>query len=238
MRQVVSMVKDGRVQYALVDEETDELTEFAQILVPEHFGLSETAHLGLNLIEAIGLNGRVRKGGAGRKALPPRDQPSLLDERQHEPAELPPADEDDRQRRNRLARERYHDEKRQREVKRYPSGRALPDPKNKVERYVSLEEVLDVVDQYPDGLRTIHIAERIWRAAEGAGSDTPAPKWVLRSVENRLSMCKMQHRDKGTPLPFHMDTEDRPPNVDGTPSRMRGYVLYCAKPDRERGTGG
>lgn len=60
MRQVVSLVKDGQVQFALVDDGNGELIEFAQVLLPhpERFGIHEAALLGTNLIGAIGLDGK------------------------------------------------------------------------------------------------------------------------------------------------------------------------------------
>lgn len=81
MRQVVSLVKDDQVHYAVVDDDAGEMIPFAQILLPEpdRFGLHEAAVLGTNLIDAIGLNGRRSKvaggsrpqtGAAKQKALP------------------------------------------------------------------------------------------------------------------------------------------------------------------------
>jgi len=217
MRQLVSLVKDGRVQYALVDEETDELTEFAQILVPEHFDLTASAHLGLNLINAIGLNGRKptkRKVEAIEMPEPPAIEA---------PYERAESTYERRLRKQREAYAAKREKAKRGTVDRYPSGRARPDPSNKVGRYLSEEEVLAVIADYPEGIRSIGIAERIWRKTGDGGE---MPRWVLRSVENRLSGIKIRARDKGTPLPLVIGSEPRAANVDGTPSKLAPYVLY------------
>jgi hypothetical protein len=78
VRHIASIVKDGAVQYALVDEDTGEMTQFAHILVPDHFGLEQSALLGSNLVQAIGLNGRGHKrGGALRHPDPMSPQLEL-----------------------------------------------------------------------------------------------------------------------------------------------------------------
>ena len=68
MRQVISLIKDDQVHYALVDDEDGTLVPFASIHLPDpdRFGLQEAALLGTNLIEAIGLNGKRPK----QRALP------------------------------------------------------------------------------------------------------------------------------------------------------------------------
>jgi hypothetical protein len=56
------------VQYALVDDETGELNEFARLQVPEHFDFQASALLGTNLVAVLGLNGNPQptKRGPGR----------------------------------------------------------------------------------------------------------------------------------------------------------------------------
>jgi len=217
VRQIVSLVKDGRVQYALVDEDTGELTEFAQVLVPDSFGLNESAHLGMNLIEATGLNGRVRRA-APKQALPPVDQPELT------PAEQPERRETARERRNRLAREKYHTRQGRRpaDVERYPSGRAKANPANAVEFYIPKEDVLGVVNRHPEGIHSGDIARGLWDKFGHAGEDVP--RWVRRTVENRLSYWKIALKDRSEPLPFRTSQEPVP-NKDGTPSKLF-RVLY------------
>jgi hypothetical protein len=75
MKQLVALIKDGRVQFALFDDDTDQLVPFAEITVPfpERFGLAEAAVLGANLVEVMGLNGHVKRGpGRPRKEQAPQ----------------------------------------------------------------------------------------------------------------------------------------------------------------------
>ena len=71
MRQVASVVKDGKVRYFIADAEEGELSEFATIAVPEHFGAEQAIKLGFNLIAAVGLNGHTRP-----RSVPQPQQPS------------------------------------------------------------------------------------------------------------------------------------------------------------------
>lgn len=66
MRQVASVVKDGRVQYFIADTDEGTISEFATIVVPETFGGEASIKLGFNLIAAVGLNGHAN--GKPRKA--------------------------------------------------------------------------------------------------------------------------------------------------------------------------
>lgn len=75
MRQVVSLIKDDQVHYAVVDDDAGEMIPFASIMLPDpdRFGLHEAALLGTNLIDAIGLNGkrpRSKAVAAKQEALP------------------------------------------------------------------------------------------------------------------------------------------------------------------------
>jgi hypothetical protein len=219
MRQVVSMVKDGRVQYALVDDETGEMTEFAQILVPDDFGLHESAHLGTNLISAIGLNGKSSKTGPGRRAIPPADQPALLFDTPHE---LPAPSQTDSKPKPKAKALSKHT---------YPSGRAKPDPANKVGRKITGDEVLAIVDRYPDGLTSRDIAARIWR--QDTGRDEKAPHWMVRSVENRLNYHEERRTKYGDPLPYRPRYVPRK-SADGRLLTQKSK-LYCALPQEEEG---
>lgn len=60
MRQIIGLIKDDHIHYAVVDDDEGTLIPFADIHLPEpdRFGLQEAALLGTNLIEAIGLNGK------------------------------------------------------------------------------------------------------------------------------------------------------------------------------------
>lgn len=57
MRQVASVVKDGKVRYFIADIDEGRLEEFATVVVPESFGAEQSVKLGFNLIAAVGLNG-------------------------------------------------------------------------------------------------------------------------------------------------------------------------------------
>jgi hypothetical protein len=58
MRQVASVIKDGKVRYFIADVEEGELAEFATIAVPDSFNVEAAVKLGFNLISAVGLNGQ------------------------------------------------------------------------------------------------------------------------------------------------------------------------------------
>jgi hypothetical protein len=81
MRQVASVVKDGKVQYFVADTEEGELTEFATIAVPESWGAQQSIMLGFNLIAAIGLTAMAPGTTAVRTAptiaAPPRYERGL-----------------------------------------------------------------------------------------------------------------------------------------------------------------
>jgi hypothetical protein len=57
VRQVASVIKDGRVVYFIADAEEGELAEFATVAVPASFAPVDAIKLGFNLISAVGLNG-------------------------------------------------------------------------------------------------------------------------------------------------------------------------------------
>jgi hypothetical protein len=82
MRQVVSLIKDDQVHYAVVDDDAGEMIPFASIMLPDpdRFGLHEAAVLGTNLITAIGLNGRWSKTGAAKQRALPAATPLVIHE--------------------------------------------------------------------------------------------------------------------------------------------------------------
>jgi len=70
MKQIIALVSDGKVKYGLVDDHDGSLTEFAQVKVPEHFGLTDAALLGTNLVAALGLNGPKPKAPKHQTGFP------------------------------------------------------------------------------------------------------------------------------------------------------------------------
>ena len=58
MRHIASLRDGDVVKYALVDEETGELTQFAQLQVPANFDFHQSALLGTNLASVLGLDGK------------------------------------------------------------------------------------------------------------------------------------------------------------------------------------
>jgi hypothetical protein len=195
MRQIVSLVKDERVQFALVDTEAGTMSMFAEVHVPPTFGINEAVTLGTNLIEALGLNGAQPVSGGDSVESPP---------------------ETARQRRNRLAREKYH-----RDRTRTPPRKRLPPMSEETRarmstrtskasgaRYIPDDELLGVLAEYPEGLRTRDLSTRMWRLAEGQGSDGVAPHWFHRAVENRVNRWLRDERDGGRPSPIATQFDD------------------------------
>jgi hypothetical protein len=66
MKHIASLREGDMVQYALVDDETGELAEFARLQVPDDFTFEASALLGTNLVAVLGLNGASQKRGPGR----------------------------------------------------------------------------------------------------------------------------------------------------------------------------
>jgi hypothetical protein len=214
MRQVVSLIKDNQAHFALVDDEDGSLVPFADLLIPDpdRFGLHESALLGTNLITALGLNGHKRPKAQtiSLATVPPTQRQTP------EPEALPPVRESAAERRRRLAREYYHRNKnnKQHSVKN----------DNKAQRFVSIDEVMAVVNRYPEGIRITEVAERLWRETDGAGTDDDYPDWFYTSISNRLTAARLRLRDKGIPLPFR--EEDRPvPSKDGMHHGNMGKYL-------------
>ena len=226
MRQIVSLIKDNQAHFALVDDESGDMIPFADLLIPdpERFGLHESAVLGTNLISALGLNGSKRP-----KAHIPRVGdivPGLGPDQEVETAALPPAKhETAKQRRNRLAREKYERDKQK--------AQRRPDTsKGGAQRYVSIDEILAVVANYPEGIRVRDLAERLWRQTDGKGTDTEYPGWFYTAISNRFTKARLDLKDKGIPLPFR--EEDRPvPDKNGRDNGQTGrYIMPLAPPER------
>lgn len=208
MRQIVSLIRDDQVHYALVDEDDGSLIPFASITLPdpERFGLHEAAVLGTNLINALalGVNGTRRPP---RAATSPVEAPRALS------APEPPAHpETARERKLRLARERGR------------SSSTTPKKtktKGGAEWYVTPESIIAIVDQYPEGIRVREVAERLWRES---GRTDEQPSWMYGAVMNRLLQMRLQAKQGRAPMPLR--EEDRPTlNKDGVPSKLVGRYL-------------
>lgn len=74
MKQLASVVKDGRVDYFIADTDGGSVEEFATIKVPTAFGGLEAVALGCNLARAVGLNGYAR-GAAPREVAAQAELP-------------------------------------------------------------------------------------------------------------------------------------------------------------------
>jgi hypothetical protein len=175
MKHIASLVKDGRVAYALVDDETGQLVPFAEIVLPhpEHFGLVESALLGTNLVEVIGLNGR----SAGRPkrvttALPPKDQPQLeLDAPTPEPEP---------------------------ERRRPPQGRKASAPRP----YIPVEDVLAVINRHPEGIMVAQIADEL---LDAQGYPDHGRQWATVAVSNRLLNVETRWKEGKAELPYRRE---------------------------------
>lgn len=78
MRQLVSVVTDSTVSYYLAEEDSDEVTQVAQVYNPG-LAVPEVIDLGANLLEALRLNGHKSRPRAVKAAptpaLPPAPAP-------------------------------------------------------------------------------------------------------------------------------------------------------------------
>jgi hypothetical protein len=224
LKQIVSLIKDNQAHLALVDEDDGSMIPFLDLLVPDpdRFGLQEVAILGTEVIKLIGLNGSKRP-----KLHIPRvgdELPAATETRALEAPTPPVKAETARERRNRIARESY-----QARGGRSPKPKPNTKANNNAQRYVSLDEVMEVVNQYPEGIRVRDLAERLWRNTDGQGSDEPHPAWFYTSVSNRLTAARARARNAGIPLPFR--EEDRPvPSKDGEYRGDRGKFLLPLAP--------
>ena len=219
MRQIVSLIKDNQAHYALVDEDDGSIIPFADLLIPDpsRFGLHESAVLGTNLIQALGLNGAKRPKAA---AISLANIPPTHRQPEAEPQALPvaPPNETTRERRLRKQRETYHANKDK------PKDKSKS---NNAERYITIDEVVAVINQHPEGIRLRDVVERIWRANEGQGSDEPYPHWYYTAVSNRLVGVRAKLHDKGVALPFR-EEERAIPDKTGRFQGGRGKFLLPA----------
>lgn len=181
MKHIASLVKDGRVHYAVVDEDTGQLVPFAEILLPfpDSFGLAESAVLGSNLVDAVGLNGKRPSGRSGRQALPPRDQPRLaLESTDGAEGHVPPAHsspEPERKPKRRQGR---------------PSTRA----------YIPMEMVMEIVREHPEGIGCRDIADEALRRL--GVPQYIGEHWAQVAVSNRFTNARGYAERHGSALPF------------------------------------
>lgn len=68
MRQLVSVVKDGHVNYILAEDDGT-VDQIARIKVPESFSIEDTVTLGFGLVDAMHLNGTKRSGATRQPAI-------------------------------------------------------------------------------------------------------------------------------------------------------------------------
>jgi len=223
MRQIVSLIKDNQAHFALVDEDDGSLIPFADLLIPDpdHFGLQESALLGTNLISALGLNGTKRpKIKIPRVGDLPAAAADHADDEQL--ALIAPPRETERERRNRIARERYAASKRG----STGPGRGNPGQahgKGGATRYITVDEMVAIINQYPEGITTAQIAERIWRNEPGGG-DGPVPKWLSQSLNNRQIAAENSAKTNGTQQPYRVEYRDQI-NADGRVSTKKTKYL-------------
>ena len=102
---------------------------------------------------------------------------------------------------------------------RYGNKRAKAKPENRVLRHIPDTEVLAIIDQYPEGVTAREIGAHIWRTKDGKDSDEPCPRWVTRSVENRLNMMQYRDRDGKATLPFRVEYREDGGTRNGLPSK-------------------
>lgn len=226
MRQIVSLIKDNQVHYALVDDDSGELIPFADLLLPDpdRFGLHDAAVLGTNLIAALQLNGQRPKA----KAVSEPEQPAL--------SAPPPPNETARERRNRQAREYYAARRAAGMPPNKGGGRrsvastsGVAKRKGGTEFYVTEDEVVAIANEYPEGIRLTEVADRVWRQRGGEGA---TPKWLYQGVNNRNSIMHKRAREKPDVFQLPYRTEERPiRNKDGSPGGNTGTYLLPLKDD-------
>jgi hypothetical protein len=231
MRQLVSLVKDGRVEYAVVDSDSGEMTTFASVTLPDpdRFGIHEAAVLGTNLIEAIGLNGpRPRKRVAA--------EPQLELEPFTGESSPPPRHETAREKHNRKQREAYAARKGGKvQSRRSFPGRGKPSAAQYAamgRRHISDDEVMDVFGRPPRVLRQSD--RRASLLSRDGWAATSLPAWFAKAVDNRFTKLMLKQRDgKGR----HRSRAAL--NRTGTASRPRTWTgCSCPELGRERSQAG
>lgn len=213
---MVNYVENGRIKLALLDPESEDehLTQVLDMIWPEGMGIREAAVFGHNITGFLGLDAPKRNGHAKRAPLPPG--PNLFDD--GEPDEVP----------KELAAAQARNDARNGvkpntalRADGKPRVRAKPDPKNRVKRYISMDEILAVVNAQPEGVTAVQIAQVIAKAEE-------PERWVIRSVENRIAAAMQSDREGKKPMPFRLDYRPHI-GVDGKPTRnLTKYMLPLA----------
>ena len=188
MRQVVSLIKDDQVHYALVDDDEGTLVPFASIHLPEpdRFGLQEAALLGTNLIEAIGLNGKRPK----QRALPTGGPVVVHEHKGTDDMRTPPP----KQKRNRPPRNDIH-----------------------------LADVVDIINQHPEGVTSSQIADQIWHRL-GKQGDTE--QWCRKGVENRIRTVEVDSRVE---TPFRVERRFKL-GRNGLPTKLTAKYMLPNNP--------
>lgn len=177
MRQLIALVQDGHVEYAHFDEDTDQLVQFARIMVPANFDLATAAVLGSNLIAVLDLNGRAKgKGIEPRPAkaieAPRHVAPSRTPEANHAYYERTKARAAERKRESRAAAKRGDSPK--------PPGRPRGTAGARGPDYVGAEQVMAVINAHPEGVNANAITHEVY----GSDDLTTAQR---KQIQNRLA---------------------------------------------------
>ena len=201
---IISLVKDQQAHFAYVDPATGQLIPFADIFIPDEdrFGMAEAAGLGSSLVDFLGLNGS-RRPVTGimtvGQSLEARRRAAALARHEAEQIELPA--EPPKSQPKSLPKGTTNVGRPRRDGKPNQTG----DPNLKAQAYIPGEWVVEVVNQYPEGINARDIGERIWRTkliAMSRGGEVEYPRWVTRAVENRITGYAEAHRASGKPVPF------------------------------------
>lgn len=207
MRQVFALVTEEQVQFALLDDDEGELTQFAQIKTPIQFGLAEAALLGTNLIEALGLNSRR-----------PKPKPKFPDTQAEAEAAVAA------KRKSEAAAEASDSGLTQ---KGTPRQRARPNPKHPIERYIPLDDVLAVIAKHPEGIAVTGIAQELMK------DESEYPQ-VRISVANRVAAARDARRKSGKPLPWR-ETKMRDETIGKEVPKFHPLEAEAEQPQLEGG---
>jgi hypothetical protein len=84
-----------------------------------------------------------------------------------------------------------------------PKTAVTPQRRRRAPSGITMDAVLAVIDQYPDGITQQEIAEAL--------VDRAPTKGERKAVDNRVGMAVYNHRHEGRPLPFRVEnrTEGR-----------------------------
>lgn len=199
MRQVIALVQDGHVQYGLVEDDRGELVQFAEVLLPDKFGLTDAAMLGVNLINTLGLEGKAGKALIDKfvASVPVESAQRVVEQA----PELPPATGKQRKTQaQRTARQALVDKGMT--IRGTPRKRAAPKPNRpRTERYISLDEVVAVINRHGEGISASAIADEL---EPGISRLPRANNWAVHAVENRITVAKDRWAKRREPMPFRM----------------------------------